>query len=545
MTAPVDASMTVTIGGVVTECESFHCDFVRNAPATGTLTLGLPLPAQVTDLASCVVTFTIGASTLTVFTGYVLVPSTAYGADGPSATLPLIGRLTKCQLPLNADIAFTGGARVAAITLPLGGDTYLHLGTQTVSWYADTTADGTTLDKTFTPAVDSDFLWLTGRLHGTNSYDASIGDKTIKVHSKIIVLQGGVELGRAFFPVSEENWSGTPDYTNDANWTDFELFIACDPAIDASGGDVTVRFVSGHKPGSSDYDEYEVKAITYQTAGRTSVRNIARGMLKFCGLATGNYRCSQVTDLSGNTVYLGGNGKIDHGQVRIAASDRPLDFLVRILTLFGFSIFDRRDGDVYAIPIRGTPHHTPIATFTEGVDAFSLGLNADANNLFNAVAVAGASGTGPDGKRFAYAAATASPAPHPLIPNPPGVRTFPVNDQLLTSTGLCTDVLAIQEDLHDDVLTGISWEAEPDALDLGHAVTVTAPTVGFTGDLFLVSLGYDFDENGPNMRCTGWTGSTATITETDDPDPTEVDAQPGSPRPSTEWKRYTPKGSVN
>src|SRR5207237_5996087 len=129
----------------------------------------------------------------------------------------------------------------------------------------------TDVDKTFAPTTDSNFLWIAGRLHGTNDYDASVGSKTIKDHSKVVVLQGGVELGRAFFPVSSANWSSMNDYTNDSCWSDFSIFVACDPGITAAGGNVTIRFHSGRKPGSTDYDEYEVKAVTYQTAGKTSV----------------------------------------------------------------------------------------------------------------------------------------------------------------------------------------------------------------------------------------------------------------------------------
>lgn len=539
-----------TVAGTETDVARVSVSHAIDQPiGTASLDLPLPLPSWVDAGADVVVTATIDGLPLAapLFVGTYRDPDRNYTATDKGATLLCQGPCYKMGYPFDKDVVFAGGARATPITLSLGA-TYLHLGTRTVSWYADTSPDGTTIDRTFTPAIDSNFLWIAGRLHGTNSYDASTGDDTIKDHSRIEIRQGGQELGRAFFPESSEQWSSTLDYTNDANWTDFEVFIACDPPIDAAGGAVTVRFHAGHKPGSSDYDEFEVKAVTYQTAGKTSVRNIVRGLFSRAGFHGNSKSVNEVTDMDGITVYLGGNGKVEAGQIVMSETDTPISFANRVANLFGFWVFDAPDGIPRCRPVRGVPSGTPSATFVEGVSGFSFRSRTDASRVFNKVIVEGASGTDANRKQFAYRYETASPPTNGFIPSPPGVNTLRLATTLLTSNGRCEQVGEIAESSNSDQ-TFVEWESWPHALPPAAAVRVTAPTVGIDALVFLTAVRHDLSAQGFRSSYTGWKGVAASFNEIDDPDPTEVDREPTDPRPRTrphmEWRPYVPLASVN
>lgn len=547
-TAVVHAwTRSVLIAGIETPCLRVTTSHAVAQPVgTCSIEIPLPLPAHVVPGSSIQVTVSMDGVPLAkpLFTGTFRDPDKNYSTSGAIATLLCEGPNYKLTYPFETDVVYAGGAKDSPLTLSLGS-TYLHLGTQTIAWYGNTAPHGAPdVDKTFTPAVDSSFLWIAGRLHGTNSYDASIGDKTIKDHSKIIVRQDGVELGRAFFPTSSEDWSSMHDYTNDSFWSDFELFIACDPPISASGGSVTVRFHSGHKPGSADYDEYEVKAVTYQTAGKTTARNIVRGLYKRAGFAAGSYSVNEVTDLGGAIIWLGGNGKVDAGQVRMAARDTPLAFINRLVGMYGFSVFDCGDGIPRCLPVRGVPAGTPVATFAEGVDCFSVRSRTDVSKVYNSVEVTGASGTDADRKKFAYTYQTASPPSNPAIPNPPGVHVLPVSSSLLSSTSRCQRVGEVQEANNTDQ-TFVDWETWPHAIDPARVVRVTAPTVGLSGLLFVTSIRHDLSAQGFRCSLSGWAGVATSFTEIADPNESENDAVPTAPRPSTEWRAYLPKASVN
>jgi hypothetical protein len=81
-------------------------------------------------------------------------------------------------------LAAGNDCRTEAVTIP--GDGVVHMGTETLSWYKDSSPDGTevTIDFTVTSA-DYSSLRLTGRVHGSNS----IKENTAVTGSKIEVWQ--------------------------------------------------------------------------------------------------------------------------------------------------------------------------------------------------------------------------------------------------------------------------------------------------------------------------------------------------------------------
>jgi hypothetical protein len=535
-------TMTVTFDGVAIDCLSARPGHgVDRGKATAIIETTKTIADTLTDGAAVVITVTLnGGTPLTRFTGVYRNPERNCSTSGQLATLTCEGTSYVLGYPIEKDIAFTGGAKTAPDNLQTSP---MHIGNDTISWYADTSPNGTTVNLTETPAVNSSFVWIEGRLHGTNSYPTSLDDKKIKDWSRIEVWQDGDKLGYANFPENGEQFSSELDYTNDANWSDFELMITAD--IVAADGDLTFKFISGTRPGGSLKDEYEVKSVTWQTAGKNSVREILRGMFKRV-LGPSKYRVVNVTDLDGNTMYLGGNGLADAGQVRVARTETPLAFMTRIAGLFGYKVFDCPDGIIRVVPIRGVPNSTPIATFAEGTNILSARRTYEIRDVYNSVRVEGWSGTDQNRKRVAYSSQTATVdiEPSTVIPDPPGIALLRISDSLLTSNSLCADVRRIAEINHAEAAVLIEWDTWPHNVRAGQVVTVNASSVGFSGDVFLMDVTDDLSTGGFRTHMIGWAGGAVPFdgdADADDPDPDEVDTEPTDPRPVDEWLAYRPK----
>ena len=533
----------LTVDGEVTSFLSGHTSHAVKQVGTLSLTIPLPLPA-VFAIGNAV---TLEASLDGVwlddplFTGTVRQIDDAVTSQGVTATVLCEGPLHRLTYPIGT-VAFAGGAKAAPQTLIT---TPKHLGDDTIAWYEVDAPTGLQYDATFTPTTDSYFLWIAGILHGTNSYDASIGDKTIKKWSRIEVYQGGEKIGYANLPESNEDWDDELDYTDHDNWDDFEVYIAC--TIDDGAGDVTVRFISGYKPGSSSRDEYEVDNVTYQTAGKQTIHEIARGLLRRVGLTTAQYNVYEITDLDGDQIKLGGNGLVDAGQVVLGRRDQPFAFLTRLLDLFGFVIFDSPDGVVRVRPFRGNPSGTAAQTFAEASSAITVpSRTTNPRDVYNAVRVDGASGNDEDGKRFAYFYRTdpglvedSDYIPHPK----PGEHLLTMSSSYLVSFTLCQQVhdIALVNNGESETVVVTTW---PHALRPAQIVQINAPTAGFAGKAFVESVRTDIDSGGFRMTVTAWTGVDLEVSETPDPNPDDEDSEPVDPRPDDEWRPYSPIATV-
>jgi hypothetical protein len=532
-------SKRATIGGDITSFLEAHIAYgVRRV---GTCSLMLPLPVPDNVVVGADVTVEVAKDGVwfgdPLFTGTVRQIDEHLTAAGAVAIVSCEGPLYRTTYSVGF-LIFAGDARGLpqnVITTPK------HLGTATIAWYEVDAPTGTTYDAVVTPTTDSAFIWLAGIVHGSNSYDESVDDRKITKWSRVEVYQDGAKIGYANLPESNEQWADELDYTDHGEWDDLERFIAA-PIVETDG-DVTFRFISGTKPGTSSRDEYEIDDVTWQTAGKQSIRQMVRGLYKRCGLTA--YAVHEVRDIDGNFVRLGGNGLVSNGQVTIGRREMPYSFITRILDLFGFAQFDCPDGVVRVKPFRGVPP-VSVATFTEGATILGVPRNAiEPRDVWNRVLVEGAAGNDEDGRRFSYSYRTADEdiLPDPTIPDPPGVGLLAMSSGLLVSDELCEQVGGIQEANAGG--RSISWDAWPrDGLSPAAGVTVTAPTVGFDGDVWLESIRYDIDSGGYRMSCTGWSGTGTAFDETPDPDPDEDDAEPIEPRPDDEWTPYSPIAGV-
>jgi len=141
----------------------------------------------------------------------------------------------------------------------------VHLGDETISWYAQPSPSGTTFTIPITVPDTYTAIILSGRAHGSNSYllDNVNTDSTV---SKIEIWQSGKRVGSMDLPVLDENYESRLDYTNVANWSSFRVPIS--GQLDA--GSAEVRIIAGEDrrlPDSTKVDDFEVRDLVLTLTG--------------------------------------------------------------------------------------------------------------------------------------------------------------------------------------------------------------------------------------------------------------------------------------
>jgi hypothetical protein len=158
-------------------------------------------------------------------------------------------------------------------TVTIAGDGVLHVGDETVSWYKDTTPDGTEV----TIAIDIDHddyssLRLTGRVHGSNSYGVA---STASTGSVIEVWQledpslpesGSNEMqrkGSMELPTANEEYGKRRNYSSSNRyWQSFSLPMPGQLKIGAA----ELRLIAGDNVPDRK-DDYEIKDLQLVTCG--------------------------------------------------------------------------------------------------------------------------------------------------------------------------------------------------------------------------------------------------------------------------------------
>lgn len=147
-----------------------------------------------------------------------------------------------------------------------------HIGDERVDWYAQPQPQGKRVSVTITVPDFYTSIYVTGRIHGSNSMfiDSANADLTV---SKIEVYQDQGQddtskpVGTVELPVVPEDYAKRLDYTNDAYWQDLRRPVPgrLEP------GTARVEFVSGENKslGSSPYrfDDYELKNVRLTLTG--------------------------------------------------------------------------------------------------------------------------------------------------------------------------------------------------------------------------------------------------------------------------------------
>lgn len=488
---------TVFVDGVALALWSeWHTDCSLNELATADIVTPLPLSASVAEgkAVEIMAAAREDDAERLVFSGRVHRIDTATSARGRIAQLRCVGWAWLLTQSIDRDLVFAGGAPISPRLLSAQ---VLHLGRKSLSWYADATPDGTTVNLTFSPNVDAHFVHVTGRQHGANSYEEE-PDRDLRDFSRVEIWQGGSRKGYTNLPQNSERFRDHPDFTNDSEWEDFDLIIGAN--IQDSAGDVIVKFVSGRKPGSSERDEYEVKAVTALTAARMTARELVSSTLRALGfgpLRNGvSYRVPEIIDLNGTPILLGGNGLVDNGHITLSAQAQAWSWLTELVALWGYAFVDGQATLDVAL-VRGDPVNLPPAlVLAEGGNLFDIRRGRDVGDVVTVWQVDGASGSTEFGEPFQYQSRTDAT----LVATPaylPGPVPGQISNDLLVSDGLAASVREVAEAEFSDIPIAFDLDTIPlPEIEPGAVVWVTAPTEQVDQKLWVTSVRHDFDDGG-------------------------------------------------
>ena len=179
--------------------------------------------------------------------------------------------------------------------LPAGNDTItlsirsaaVHLGDETIPWYAQPTPSGKTFTIHFNVPDDYTAIVLSGYAHGSNSYllDNANTDSSV---SKLEVWQNGAKVGSTDLPVLAENYEAQLPYWATGPWTFEDGSTTSDVSTyywsafrlpvpgQLKAGDAEIRIISGEDkrlPDSTKFDDFEVKLLNLSAtnAGQPSL----------------------------------------------------------------------------------------------------------------------------------------------------------------------------------------------------------------------------------------------------------------------------------
>jgi hypothetical protein len=547
----------VTIATFETDHGEIHTSHGTDQPI-GTCSLVLPLPLAGNVFVGATVTVEAGTDgdyfANPIFVGYVREIGEQADARAKTVTVRCEGHHHRLAYPLVQDVAYAGGAGTSPALLV--SDPH-HLGDNTIGNYAVPATEGTSYNADWTPLVDSSFIRLTGKLHGTNNDLGDTESLRMTHFDRVEIRQGGQMLGWAILPAHTDDLGADYDVVEEYGdpsppgvWADFAVTIAAD--IETGGGTATARFIAGYPPGGGRGD-HEFQQVRRSTAAKMTAREIIRGLYKRLGFGGGSgisYVVDEITSYSGIVIELGGNGFVDNGQVRFRAGEQPLRAIMRIASLFRYAVFDSPDGVCRVRGVRGAPDpDASVMSFAENTNLLAVRRVEDARPVITYWRVLGASGTDADGNRFRY---RSEPDPDDIpvgssIPNPPGWNYGELSDSLLVSDTLCLYAGNLHEADFSEIPIVLEWETYGRSIQPGRVVTVDAPSVDFSGPLWLTGIRHDIDprDGGSGYRCTmtGWAGSGSPIDEAPDPDPDEDDLEPGDPQGEDVWRPYTPRAA--
>ena len=222
-------------------------------------------------------------------------------------------------------------------------------------------------------------------------------------------------------------------------------------------------------------------------AGPIPLTEIIRSLCRWRGVRS--FRIDPMTHpLGPNVIQLGGNKNIDDGKVIIPRRTSPLTWIDRMCRHFGFRIFDTPSGEVRVQRISGTPTGAPVATYAEGVNAFSMERTRDLKPMVTYWVVEGATYTDDDGVSIPIRSLPASVPYDPLL-NPPGYRADRISENAIHSFGNAEAVRMVAETDHGAPYRELRWEAVGDAWrQPGDIVRVESESFGESGNHWLMGV---------------------------------------------------------
>ena len=142
----------------------------------------------------------------------------------------------------------------------------VHVGDETIPWYASPSPSGTHVSFEITVPDDYTAIVLEWYSHGCNSYflDGASSESTV---SKIVVEQGGEEVGSAELPMQPEEYELQRPYGSGLTYWGFNRRPV--PGR-LKAGRATVRITSGEDkrlPESTKWDDFEVRDVVLKLTG--------------------------------------------------------------------------------------------------------------------------------------------------------------------------------------------------------------------------------------------------------------------------------------
>lgn len=159
-----------------------------------------------------------------------------------------------------AGVALGGGDD--AITIPVATGP-IHLGDETVPWYAAPTPSGKTYRTSFDVPSEYTAIVLEWLGHGSNS-DFADGTSSELTVSQIVVLQDGEEVGKTDLPVLPEDYEKRLDYTNLSHWTRSRRPVP--GRLKTGRADIEIR--AGEIKNRGHVDDFEIRDITLTLTGQ-------------------------------------------------------------------------------------------------------------------------------------------------------------------------------------------------------------------------------------------------------------------------------------
>lgn len=230
------------------------------------------------------------------------------------------------------------------------------------------------------------------------------------------------------------------------------------------------------------------------------------------------YRIDRILTPSGARIRMGGNPHIDDGKVVIPAGTSPLDWMTRLLRLFGYRAFDTAQ-EFRVQRVSGAPTLGPMAEFAEGKLIHRLSRDRDLDDVVTAWTVEGATYTDDDGIQIPIRSIPAGTVPFEPLLNPPGYREATIRDNQLVTQVNADAVRQIAE--IDNAAVNPTWSINTRGNSNyrpGATVRIASSTMEATADNYwLMSVRDSLDSSqGYKAVLTAWKGGGTSLPDGED-----------------------------
>lgn len=219
-------------------------------------------------------------------------------------------------------------------------------------------------------------------------------------------------------------------------------------------------------------------------------------------------------------IYIAGNQYIGPESNKIPPRTSLLSWATQKVALYGYRLYDRPDGTVRLSRVSGLPTGTPVATFTEGENIFSVTRSEDTASINNYVIAEGAKFTDSNG---IVVQIRNVPAFVPFNPdlNPPGYRVKVIRDAWIQNDDNAECVRAIEEIDNSTRRYAETWETwgSPN-IQPGDRVRIISPSTNpnsATDNLrWVLSVDHTITDRGWFTTIQAWAGAGSALPEAND-----------------------------